>query len=123
MKTLIRIVCTAFVALATFYFVEIWAQAVVGLRFTWISLPVSVVCAAFAARYTWRKPAPAPGGLLGSVMMGALVTGAVGFALGFVGPMILTPESNQGPLFGIFISGPIGVVVGAIGGAIHWQRR
>jgi hypothetical protein len=37
--------------------------------------------------------------------------------------MIFTPEANQGPLLGIFITGPIGVVVGGIIGALVGWRR
>lgn len=44
--------------------------------------------------------------------------GAIGFAVGFVGPMIFMPDANQGPLFGIFISGPLGFIVGLIGGGV-----
>jgi len=50
--------------------------------------------------------------------LGGLILGAVGFSLGFFGPLIFTPEANQGPLLGIFITGPLGAVVGAIAGAI-----
>jgi len=42
------------------------------------------------------------------------ILGGVGFAAGFFGPMIFVPEANQGPLVGIFISGPAGVVVGFV---------
>jgi hypothetical protein len=56
-------------------------------------------------------------------MMGALVTGAVGFSAGFFGPMIFTPGANQGPLLGIFITGPLGLMCGGAGGAIHWFAR
>ena len=50
--------------------------------------------------------------------LGAVILGVVGFALGFFGPMIFTPEANQGPMLGIFITGPLGALVGAIAGAI-----
>ncbi|HEU4590814.1 MAG TPA: hypothetical protein VFS13_07890 [Steroidobacteraceae bacterium] len=43
-----------------------------------------------------------------------LILGAAGFAAGFIGPMIFVPEANQGPMVGIFISGPAGVALGAI---------
>ncbi|ESY71163.1 hypothetical protein X742_01675 [Mesorhizobium sp. LNHC232B00] len=33
---------------------------------------------------------------------------------GFVGPIIFTPDANQGPLLGIFITGPLGLVVGLV---------
>ena len=52
-----------------------------------------------------------------------MVTGGIGFSAGFFGPMILTPGANQGPLLGIFITGPLGFLLGAAGGAIYWFRR
>jgi hypothetical protein len=41
-----------------------------------------------------------------------VVLGVAGFAAGFFGPIIFVPEANQGPLVGIFISGPAGVLIG-----------
>ena len=38
--------------------------------------------------------------------------GIVGFSAGFVGPAIVSPASNQGPLFGIIISGPLSFIYG-----------
>jgi hypothetical protein len=64
----------------------------------------------------------------------AAAFGAIAFALGFAGPLLLEPDSPQGPLSGIFVTGPLGVVLGAllgfvIGGFPHltsfkpaWQR-
>ena len=49
--------------------------------------------------------------------------GAVGFCGGFFGTMILTPEANQGPLLGIFITGPLGFIGGGILGAIRALTR
>jgi hypothetical protein len=48
----------------------------------------------------------------------ALVLGAVGFAAGFFGPMVLSPESNLGPIIGVLFTGPGAAVAGAILGAI-----
>jgi hypothetical protein len=44
--------------------------------------------------------------------------GAIGFACGFYGPLALNPEANQGPLLGIFISGPLGLGAGAFLGMV-----
>ena len=56
--------------------------------------------------------------------LGAVVLGLIGFAAGFFGPLILTPEANQGPLLGIFITGPLGAALGAIIGAlVTWRRN
>ena len=50
--------------------------------------------------------------------IGAAVVGAVAFVAGFFGPIIFTPESNQGPLLGIFVIGPLGTIVGTILGLL-----
>jgi hypothetical protein len=43
-----------------------------------------------------------------------LILGIAGFAAGFLGPIFFVPEANQGPLVGIFISGPAGFALGAM---------
>jgi len=66
---------------------------------------------------------PTPG-ILKTGCLGAVILGAIGFALGFFGPMIVTPDANQGPLLGIFITGPLGAIVGGIAGLIvGWRRK
>ncbi len=52
-------------------------------------------------------------GLLPAVLKWAMMAGAIGFCAGFFGPMLLAPDANQGPLLGIFITGPLGFVAGA----------
>jgi hypothetical protein len=54
--------------------------------------------------------------------IGALLVGGIGFLGGFFGPILLTPEANQGPLLGIFITGPLGVLLGAVLGMIFAGR-
>jgi hypothetical protein len=49
--------------------------------------------------------------------------GAIAFLAGFVGPIVLQPDSPQGPLFGIFVTGPWGVIVGALIGAVIGVSR
>jgi hypothetical protein len=46
------------------------------------------------------------------------VLGITGFLCGFIGPMVLAPDANQGPMVGIFISGPGGVLLGVILGGL-----
>lgn len=50
-----------------------------------------------------------PPGFLWPVLLGA-----AGFCAGFFGPMIFVPESNQGPMVGIFLTGPGGVALGLL---------
>ena len=56
-------------------------------------------------------------------LIGGIVVGGLGFIVGFFGPLIWAPHSNQGPLLGIFVTGPIGFVVGAVMGAILGKER
>lgn len=88
-----------------------------------IASPLAFVGGILAARKVWGATAEAQPGLPGAVLTGALVTGGIGFALGFFGPMILSPSSNQGPLLGILITGPAGLLLGAVIGAVLWVRR
>ena len=60
---------------------------------------------------------PAPGSLA-AAGAGALFVGAVGFCAGFFGPIALNPGANQGPLVGIFITGPGGAILGAVVGGL-----
>lgn len=46
------------------------------------------------------------------------IIGLISFLVGFVGPILVTPEANQGPLLGIFITGPAGFVFGLVVGGI-----
>jgi hypothetical protein len=51
-------------------------------------------------------------------LIGGLILGALGFAAGFLGPLLFTPGANQGPLLGIFFTGPLGFAAGAWAGAL-----
>ena len=56
-------------------------------------------------------------------VIGGLLVGGVGFVAGFFGPIILTPGANQGPLFGIFFTGPAGFVLGVVMGWLYVRFR
>lgn len=88
-----------------------------------VQLLIALLGAGLAARLMWLRFGDASHGLANAIGIGALVTGAAGFVGGFFGPMVLAPDANQGPLLGIFITGPLGVLVGGLGGAVYWQRH
>jgi hypothetical protein len=54
---------------------------------------------------------------MGYAVKGGIILGGIGFCAGFFGPIILRPTANQGPLLGIFFTGPLGFIVGT---AIGW---
>lgn len=75
--------------------------------------------AAQARQSLWARveAAPAWAGI------GAMLLGFTGFVIGFYGPMRFQAWSNQGPMMGIFVTGPGGVLLGAlIGGALRITR-
>lgn len=61
--------------------------------------------------------------MIATMFRWGVILGVIGFVGGFVGPLIFTPEANQGPLLGIFITGPLGFVLGLVVGLILSLRR
>ena len=47
----------------------------------------------------------------------------IAFVVGFFGPMIWAPEANQGPLLGLFITGPLGFLLGGVDGLAYGLVR
>ena len=57
----------------------------------------------------------------------ALLLGSIGFGFGFFGPMLIAvlvgSEANLGPLWGIFILGPGGAILGLFVGAFVGYKK
>lgn len=119
MTVVFRIVVSAIVIVATFYFLYWVPFALVHIPWG-IAAILSYAGAMAAGWFTWTRTAAVNASLTRSVGYWALVVGAIGFVAGFFGPMIMTPGANQGPLLGILITGPAGVLIGAVGGLVHW---
>lgn len=80
----------------------------------WLGSILALVAALVAARITWVRGGVQTGSKLRSALLGAAALGGIGFALGFFGPMIFAPGANQGPMLGIFVTGPAGALLGAV---------
>jgi len=91
----------------------------IGAIFGSASATMAVLCWLSAS----RDPAKAPGLYFRYAVLGGKIIGGFAFLAGYIGPIILTPSSNQGPLFGIFISGPIGFVFGVLVGVVYGLFR
>ena len=124
MRLALRLVALLLVVPAAYYFVYWLPFSLIPLGGQrWIASVVSLLCAAGAGWYVWQRLGRVEPGLVTSVMLGAIVLGAIGFCGGFFGPMIFAPEANQGPLLGLFITGPLGFLLGGLGGLVHWLAR
>jgi uncharacterized membrane protein YccC len=48
----------------------------------------------------------------------SLVLGGIAFCCGYLLPLVFSPDANQGPLLGIFVTGPIAAAAGFFSGLI-----
>jgi hypothetical protein len=121
-KILNRIVLTIIGAVAALFVISAGDLLISAVQLTLsvrLLLSLLVVALAATALHTGAVPAE----LARSVLRGGLALGVIGFSLGFFGPMLLMPDSNQGPLLGILITGPLGFLSGAVSGAVYWFVR
>jgi len=100
-----------------------------------MTAPSSGPAAAEFGRYCGMAVGLIGGAILGAYLAGhpivarwslglGLAVGGIAFLAGFAGPILLTPDSPQGPLLGIFMTGPLGLIVGMVAGiAIGISRQ
>jgi hypothetical protein len=115
-----------FIAVVATYFFVYWLplSLIPGVHdVPFLPSIISLILAVLIGVFIWRKTANLSGSLASSILMGGVIVGSISFIAGFVGPIIFTPGSNQGPLLGIFFTGPIGFIVGLIAGALYWWLR
>lgn len=124
MRTRTRLILSIVSAVFSYYFVYWIGGALLldDLPPSLVSL-ISLGCGALAGWLAWAQSGSTRPGIAHATLMGAAITGGIGFCAGFFGPMIFAPGANQGPLLGLFITGPLGVVLGAIGGFVYGLAR
>jgi hypothetical protein len=88
--------------------------------------PALQPCPARAATPSWSARL---GGAAGLAAGGGCLLGFTGFVIGFFGPIRFQPWANQGPMLGLFVTGPGGVLLGVILGIVlgfshpDWSTR
>jgi hypothetical protein len=124
MPVFARIAISVFASLVV-YFVCYWfcfAQ-IISESASWLATDLALLTAALASWCAWKQ-SEAPGrGVFTTALRWAVVIGAIGFCGGFFGPMIFAPDANQGPLLGIFVTGPLGFIAGGIAGTFYGLWR
>lgn len=122
MNSVVRFAAVAMIFLGAYVLAWLPAMMLLG-DYVWIGSLVALGVAATVAGYAWRLGPEGPRSARTAVALGALLVGGAGFAAGFFGPMLLAPGANQGPMLGIFITGPLGYLVGAGLGLWYARRR
>lgn len=103
----------------------LWVNGAASISDPWSAFlfftPLSV--AGLCLWFAFAGHRPVDRARIGCAVAGGMSVGGVSFLCGFIGPMIFMPTSNQGPLLGIFITGPAGVVLGTWFGAMYGMIR
>ena len=121
MRLAFRLIALLFAVPSTYYFIYWTVFSLIPLGDQrWVASAVSLVCALGVGWYVWSRSRSAPDQLISCILYGAIIVGGFGFAAGFFGPIIFAPGANQGPLLGIFITGPLGFLLGGSGGFVYW---
>lgn len=124
MRLAIRLLVLLIVAPLTYFLIGRAALLLVSAdREHWIANIVSLICALGAGWYVWSRTGHGPTKIVSRIFYGGLILGGIGFIAGFIGPLIFSPGASQGPLLGIFITGPLGFLLGGIGGFAYWWIR
>jgi len=122
MMQILKIAVSVFAALLVLFFLTTMVSIFTPFSDE-ISMALSLPFSFLAGWTVWKSVHRNNMGLGLAVLSGALIFGGLGLSVGLLGPIIFASDANQGPLLGIFITGPLGCVVGAIIGYIYWSRH
>lgn len=89
-------------------------------------VPVTLLLVTIGALCWWftlRGHFPESRAAIRESWRGGWLVGGVGFAVGFIGPLVIWPDANLGPLLGILVTGPVGFVLGALGAVLLRKVR
>jgi hypothetical protein len=109
-----QVAAIVFSAIATWLLIGTIGNGLLNVFASSPFIAVAAICWWFVLRGKYKKSRIR----MMYAFIGALIVGGIGFVAGFFGPIIFSPQVNDGPLLGIFITGPIGFMAGAIIGAI-----
>ena len=116
---------TFFAFVATYYFIY-WVplSLIPGVhKVAMLPTIIALIIAIAVAVFVWKGVSASSHSLAYHILMGGIIVGAIGFVLGFFGPIIFNFGGNQGPLLGLFITGPFGFILGLIASAIYWKVK
>lgn len=91
-----------------------------GTRMSGVAWVMAILLGFATGLFVWRHAVTVDAGLATQMIRWGLIVGGAGFLAGFIGPIVFTPSANQGPLLGLFVTGPLGLVLGGGFGALRW---
>ncbi|MBS0588431.1 multidrug ABC transporter permease [Nitrosomonas sp.] len=118
----LKIIVSLLMFLTVLFFINTLLTITTGFP-AWLNTAFSLGCATMAAWFSWQLVSGKKTNTLIAVTGGALILGGLFFTLGFLGPMVFAKDTNQGPLIGVFIAAPLGIIMGAIGGYVYAREE
>jgi hypothetical protein len=124
MKTFIQIILTLFVVLIIYFIIlrKIFFAGMLALSNT-AQIITSLIIAIIAAILLWRKIGNISNTLPACIIAGGVTLGLIGLILGVYVPIILNRSTVQGPLIGILLTGPAGILLGLVVGGAYWYPK
>lgn len=111
-----KITATFFTFITTAFFALLWINMFLESIFeNRERITISLVIALITSYLLWKGYSSKV--FIQYILKTGLIVGSIGFGLGFLVPIAM----GGAPFLGIFITGPLGFLVGVIGGAIHWR--
>ncbi len=120
-----RVILTFLTFVASYFFIY-WLplSLITGLhQIPTLANIISLLIAVAISILVWKKTSATSNSLAYYIIVGGIIFGAISFILGFFGPIIFWPDAAQGPLLGIFFTGPSGFILGLIIGAVYWKIK
>lgn len=115
MLSLIKILASFFSFLLVLFFISTILTITSNLP-VWLNVTISLALALLSGWFSWQLTSGQRAGKGIAIVSGASIVGGIFFTLVFLGSMAIIKDTSQGPLVGIFIATPLGVILGAIGG-------
>jgi len=81
---------------------------------TWFAVPTYLAILVWLAVIVTSRRSPKSRPACGKALRWGWRLGGLAFLAGYLLPLVTSPESNQGPLLGIFVTGPLGFVGGVV---------
>jgi hypothetical protein len=73
--------------------------------------------------FLFKNKSVAPKPMLYYIIIGGFLSGFTALILGVIGAIIFYPQSNIAPIIGFIYTGPIGFLLGLLGGAVYWAVK
>lgn len=115
MLSFIKILASFFSFLLVLFFISTILTITSNLP-VWLNATISLTLALLSSWLSWQLTSGQRARKSIAIVGGASIVGGIFFTLVFLGSMAIIKDTSQGPLVGIFIATPLGVILGAIGG-------